>query len=146
MFPEYLILSQQRSSFCFSAVLAPLGRFVDQVVSRRHRHILFMHTDAFRSIFLRPIEFPDLWAVIIRGQIDYEEILTNRDALVQYIIETTGKEDLVIGEVKELNIFRPVPYYLPFPRRPVPTDYLTTQPEYPNGRQVWRRLWICCWR
>ncbi len=105
-FPEFWIHIAKYSCICPFTVLAPLGRFEDQVVSIPHSSALFVHPDTAGSITLRPTEFQDLWGAVLGGQVDHEEILTNKDALIRFIEETTGRKDLVVGEVKELNDFR----------------------------------------
>ena len=75
--------------------------------ARESRYDLWVLTDS-DSMVLRPTEFQDLWAVILGGQVDLDGIRTNKTALIEFITEVTGRKDLVISEVKELNEYRSV--------------------------------------
>lgn len=59
------------------------------------------------SILFRPTEVQDFWAVVLGGRVDFKTLLTDRDALIRFILEATGRDNLIVGEIKELNEWSP---------------------------------------
>ena len=61
------------------------------------------------SILFRPTEVQDFCqAVFLGGRVYLKTLLTDRDALIRFILEATGRDDLIVGEIKELTEWRSV--------------------------------------
>lgn len=59
------------------------------------------------SVSLRPTEYQDRFFIVAGGRdADYKALLSDRNALIKFIVETTGRDELEFGEFIGLSEYR----------------------------------------